>query len=188
MPSPTFPPAVYQTLLAASGDDPQRRDLLGTPERAARAHADLFAGYTENPVALLRSAMEPNDPRHSGPVLLRNLSLYSHCEHHILPMDGVVHVAYRPGPWILGLSKIARAVAALAAQLQSQERLTREIADAINTAATPEGVLVACVARHHCMAHRGVRQTAADTVTLESRGSFLTDAAARQEILTLCRI
>lgn len=188
MPSPTLPPDAYHALLAASGDDPQRRDLLGTPARAARAHADLFSGYTENPLALLRSAMEPNQPPHGGPVLLRNLALYSHCEHHILPMEGVVHVAYRPGPWLLGLSKIARAVTALAAQLQSQERLTREIADALEAAAAPDGVLVACVARHHCMTHRGVRQSAADTVTLESRGSFLTDAAARQEILTLCRI
>lgn len=188
MPSPILPPEAYRSLLAASGDDPQRRDLAETPERAARAHSDLLYGYGENPVALLREAMEPNTAVHHGPILVRNLSLYSHCEHHMLPMEGVLHVAYRPGRWILGLSKIGRAASALAAQFQSQERLTREIADAVQTAAQPEGLVVACVARHHCMAHRGIRQANADTITLESRGSFLTDAAARQEILSLFRL
>lgn len=184
----SLPPHIYQTLLSASGDDPQRRDLIGTPERAAQAHGDLLSGYGDNPLALLRSAIEPNSDGHTGPVLLRNLSLYSHCEHHILPIEGVVHVAYRPGAWILGLSKIARAVSALASQLQSQERLTREIADALQTVGAPTGVLVVCIARHHCMAYRGIRQAQADTITIETRGVFQTDAAARQEILTLCNV
>lgn len=188
MPSPQLPPDAYRALLDASGDDPQRRDLRGTPERAARAHASFFSGYSDNPLSLLHSAMEPNTPRHTGPVLLRNLTLYSHCEHHMLPMEGVIHVAYRPGDWILGLSKIARAVQALSAQLQSQERLTREIADALEAAARPEGVVVVCVARHHCMTRRGIRQPEADTITFEARGAYQTDSGARQEILSLFRL
>lgn len=173
------------TLIRATGDDPARPGLAATPERAARAHAELFDGYDVNPQALLAEAMEAADG-YGGLVLVRGIRLYSHCEHHMLPMEGVVHVGYLPDGHLLGLSKIARAVEVLTRQLQGQERLTKEIADMVEKVARPKGVAVAVAARHHCITERGVRQTGSDTVTLITRGVLDSDPGLRRDFLGLC--
>lgn len=172
-------------LIRATGDDPARLGLTGTPERAARAHTELFDGYDINPQALLAKAMEPADG-YAGLVLVRGIRLYSHCEHHMLPMEGLVHVGYLPDSHLLGLSKVARAIEVLTRQLQGQERLTREIADIIEKVALPKGVAVAVVARHHCITERGVRQTDSDTVTVVTRGTLDSDPGLRRDFLGLC--
>lgn len=172
-------------LIRATGDDPARPGLAGTPERAARAHEDLFDGYGNNPLALLAEAIEPAEG-YTGLVLVRGIRLYSHCEHHMLPMEGMVHVGYLPDAHLLGLSKIARAVEALSRQLQGQERLTKEIADIVEKVAQPRGVAVAVVARHHCITERGVRQSGSDTVTVVSRGALDSDSGLRRDFLGLC--
>lgn len=173
------------SLIRATGDDPARPGLADTPKRAARAHAGLFGGYDANPQALLAEAMEPADG-YAGLVLVRGIRLYSHCEHHMLPMEGVIHVGYLPDAHLLGLSKIARAVEALTRQLQGQERLTREIAEVIMKVCRPKGLAVTVIARHHCITERGIHQSGSDTVTLVTRGLLDSDPGLRRDFLGLC--
>ncbi|MGH2785488.1 MAG: GTP cyclohydrolase I FolE [Actinomycetota bacterium] len=173
-------------LLAAIGDDPAREGVAETPRRVAEAYADLFAGMSIDPVSVL----EPlPDERGSGLILVREITFASICEHHLLPFLGRAAVGYVPGPdgRITGLSKMARVVEVLARRPQVQERLVRQIADAIEEALSPSGVVVVIEAEHMCMTLRGVRKPGSTVVTTEFRGLLADDAAARAEVLALVR-
>ena len=178
--------AAVRELLSAIGDDPAREGVLETPRRVAEAYADLFAGLSIDPVAVL----EPlPDERGSGLILVREIRFFSICEHHLLPFFGTTSVGYVPGPngQITGLSKLARVVEVLARRPQVQERIVREVADALEAALSPAAVAVIVEAEHLCMTMRGVRKPGSTVITTEFRGAFANDAAARAEILTLAR-
>jgi len=146
-----------RTLIAAAGDDPEREGLLETPARVARAYREWFAGYAVDPGALLdRMFTESGD--YEETILLRSIPLVSTCEHHLAPIVGHAHVAYRPDGRVVGISKLSRLVDAYARRLQLQERLTRQIAGTLDEALEPRGVAVVIEATHGCMATRGVNQ------------------------------
>jgi len=176
--------AAVRELLAAIGDDPGREGLVETPRRVAEAYADLFAGMSIDPVSVL----EPlPDERGTGLILVRDIQVYGVCEHHLLPFFGTAAVGYVPGSdgRITGLSKLARVVEVLARRPQVQERLVREVADALEAALAPSAVAVIVEAEHLCMTMRGVRKPGSTVITTEFRGTFADDAAARSEVLTL---
>lgn len=178
--------AAVRQLLTAIGDDPSREGLVETPRRVAEAYADLFAGMAIDPVSVL----EPlPDERGSGLILVRDIPFASICEHHLLPFVGRAAVGYVPGPdgLITGLSKLARVVEVLARRPQVQERLVRQVADALEAALAPSAVAVVVEAEHMCVSLRGVRKPGSSVVTTEFRGSFREDAAARAEVLSLTR-
>jgi GTP cyclohydrolase IA len=178
--------AAVRELLGAIGDDPTREGVVETPRRVAEAYADLFAGMKIDPA----SVIEPlPDERGSGLILVRDIRFASICEHHLLPFLGSASVGYVPGPdgTITGLSKLARVVDVLARRPQVQERLVREIADALESALRPAGVAVVVEAEHLCMTMRGVRKPGSSVVTTEFRGMFADDAVARSEVLALAR-
>ncbi|MGH2794479.1 MAG: GTP cyclohydrolase I FolE [Actinomycetota bacterium] len=178
--------AAVRELLAAIGDDPTREGVLETPRRVAEAYADLFAGLSIDAVAVV----EPlPDERGTGLILVRDIQFASICEHHLLPFTGRAAVGYVPGAdgRITGLSKLARVVEVLARRPQVQERLVRQVADALETALAPSAVAVVIEAEHMCMTIRGVRKPGSTVTTTEFRGSFLEDASARAEFLTLAR-
>ena len=178
--------AAVRELLAAIGDDPSREGLVETPRRVAEAYADLFAGLSIDPV----SVVEPlPDERGSGLILVRDIQFASICEHHLLPFVGTAAVGYVPGSdgRITGLSKLARVVEVLARRPQVQERLVRQVADALDEALSPAGVVVVIEAEHMCVSLRGVRKPGSTVVTTEFRGIFADDAAARAEALSLTR-
>ena len=171
-------------LLAYMGDDPKREGLLDTPRRVLGAMREHFRGYDENPAAHLErtfSEVEGYDEL----VLVSDIEIYSHCEHHVVPFVGKAHVAYIPNGKVVGLSKIARVVDAFAKRLQVQEKLTAQIADTISDALTPQGVAVILQCQHFCMCYRGVRKPGSWTTTSRLKGCFLEDEAARMELLTL---
>jgi GTP cyclohydrolase I len=178
--------AAVRELLAAIGDDPTREGLVETPRRVAEAYADLFAGLSVDPV----SVVEPlADERGTGLILVRDIAFTSICEHHLLPFSGRAAVGYVPGPdgRITGLSKLARVVEVLARRPQVQERLVRQIADALDEALAPFAVAVLIEAEHGCMTMRGVRKPGSTVLTTEFRGLFADDPAARAEVLALAR-
>ena len=172
----------FQAILAQTGDDTSREGLEKTPERAAKAIQFLTQGYTQDPVAILRSAMFRED--YSEMVLVRDIELYSLCEHHILPFFGKAHVAYIPNGYIVGLSKIPRIVDVFARRLQVQERLTIEIRDVIQETLHPLGVAVVIEAQHMCMMMRGVQKQNSITTTSAFTGEFK-NAETRSEFLRL---
>jgi GTP cyclohydrolase I len=173
-------------LLAAVGEDPTRDGLLETPARAARMWAEMLAGYLENPAAHLAKTF---DIDHGELVLVRDIPFASMCEHHMLPFVGSAHVAYLPGPGgrVTGLSKLARVVEGYARRLQVQERMTTQIADAVQAMLEPRGVLVVVSAEHSCMSLRGIRKAGSTTVTTAARGLYRDDPEARSEVLGLLR-
>jgi GTP cyclohydrolase I len=172
-----------RTLIQWAGDDPGREGLIDTPARVVRAYEEWFKGYREQPGAMLdRSFSETAGYR--GMVLLRDIRFMSHCEHHMAPIVGRAHVAYLPRDRVVGISKLARLVEALAGRLQIQERLTAEIAAAIDFKLRPLGVAVSVEASHGCMTTRGVRKHGAVMVTTELSGAFEEQAERRQEFLT----
>lgn len=172
-----------RTLIAWAGDDPDREGLIGTPDRVARAYEEFFAGYGENPLALLATSFEEAG-RYDEMVVLRDIRLESHCEHHIVPIIGTAHVAYLPDRRVVGISKLARVVEVFAKRLQIQETLTAQIADTIQTALQPRGVAVVIEAAHQCMTTRGIRKPGVSMVTSRMLGAFRTDAATRREFLS----
>jgi len=178
--------AAVRDLLVAIGEDPSREGLVETPRRVAEAYADLFAGMSIDPVSVLESLP---DERGSGLILVRDITFASICEHHLLPFLGTAAVAYVPGSdgRITGLSKLSRVVEVLARRPQVQERLVREIADALEQALAPAGIAVIIEAEHLCVSMRGVRKPGSTVVTTEFRGLFADDDAARAEVLTLAR-
>ncbi len=171
--------------LEGIGEDPDRPGLKGTPGRVARMIEDILGGTLIDPLEDLEVIQ---DERHDEMVLIRNIPLYSFCEHHLLPFAGVAHVAYIPKDGrIIGLSKIARLVDTLARRLQVQERLTKQVADILNAALNPLGVMVVIEAEHLCMSMRGVKKPKAITVTSAVRGSFRTNPATRTEAMMLIK-
>ena len=178
--------AAVREILEAIGEDPSREGVIDTPRRVAEAYADLFAGLSIDPVSVVSPL---TDERGSGLILMRDIQLYSTCQHHLLPFYGTAAVAYVPGPdgRITGLSKLARLVEVLARRPQVQERLVREIADALESALAPSAVAVVIEAEHLCMTMRGARKPGSKILTTEFRGLFAEDAAARAEVLTLAR-
>jgi GTP cyclohydrolase I len=171
-------------LLYGLGEDPERDGLRDTPARVARAYREMFAGLYTDPDSVLNTMF---DEEHNELVIVKEIPLYSTCEHHLVSFHGVAHVGYIPGPdgRITGLSKIARLVDLYAKRPQVQERLTSQIADALVRRLEPSGVIVVVEAEHLCMAMRGVRKPGAITTTSAVRGQFKTDAAARAEALDL---
>jgi GTP cyclohydrolase I len=178
--------AAVREILAAIGDDPAREGLAETPRRVAEAYADLFVGLAIDPV----SVVEPlTGERGSGLILVRDIHVQSICEHHLLPFFGRAAVAYVPGAdgRITGLSKLARLVEVLSRRPQVQERLVREIADALEAALAPSAVAVLIEAEQLCMTMRGARKPGSKVLTTEFRGVFAHDPAARAEVLSLAR-
>lgn len=174
--------AVYD-ILEAIGEDPKREGLLDTPDRVARMYEEIFSGLHENVMDVIKTFKEDE---HQEIVIVKDIPMYSMCEHHLLPFMGVAHVAYLPRKGtILGLSKLARIVDILAKKPQLQERLTSEIADTIVKAANPLGVAVVVEAEHLCMTMRGIKKPGAKTVTSALRGLFKTDQRAREEVMLL---
>lgn len=175
-----------QAILQHIGEDPEREGLVKTPARVAKALSEVTAGYRQDACEILRSAIfDASDSQ--GLVLVRDIPFYSLCEHHILPFFGQVHIAYLPGTHITGLSKLARTVEVFARRLQVQERLTRQIAEAIMEALDAQGVVVVVEAQHMCMQMRGVEKPGTITTTVAALGCYESDVARRQEVLTLIR-
>ncbi len=175
--------AAVAEILAAIGEDPSRVGLESTPQRVADAYGEFFAGLNQDPLDHLRESV-PVGPHTGELVLLRNIAFRSICEHHLLPFLGVAHVAYLPNERVVGLGRLPAVVETLAARPQMQERLTEEIAEALQTAIDPRGILVVLDAVHGCVAARGPRQTSSSTVTMATRGE-LSEPAARAEVMTL---
>ncbi len=173
---------LYAETLALLGEDPERQGLIDTPKRVAKAMQYLTKGYNEDPVAILKSAMFEED--YSQMVLVKDIELYSLCEHHMLPFFGKAHIAYIPSGRIVGLSKIPRVVDAFARRLQVQERLTNQIRDCIQETIRPLGVAVVIEARHMCMQMRGVQKQNSKTTTSAFHGAFLNDET-RSEFINL---
>ncbi|MEA3039353.1 MAG: cyclohydrolase [Sphingomonadales bacterium] len=178
--------AAVRTLIAAAGDDPDREGLAETPARVARAYREWFGGYAIDPPRLLDRVFSESDG-YEETVLLRDIPLVSTCEHHLAPITGIAHVAYRPNGRVVGISKLSRLVDAYARRLQLQERLTRQVAQALWDTLRPRGVAVIVEASHGCMSTRGVRQHGVSMVTHCWLGDFKADAALRAELLESLR-
>ncbi len=176
---------LYRELLRRAGEDPSRDGLLKTPERMERALEYLTRGYTQSPKEILQGALFDVD--YEEMVIVRDIEFYSMCEHHMLPFFGKAHVAYIPQGKVIGLSKAARLVDVFARRLQVQERMTRQIADAIVEAIHPQGVAVILEAQHLCMMMRGVEKQGSMTTTSSMLGVFRDQAQTRNEFLSLVR-
>jgi GTP cyclohydrolase I len=176
--------AAVREILAAIGEDPDRPGLLDTPARVARAYAETFAGLLQDPYEVLATTF---DEDHDEMVLVKDIAMFSTCEHHLVPFHGVAHIGYIPGVdgKVTGLSKLARLVEVYARRPQVQERMTRQIADALHEVLKPQGVIVVIEAEHLCMAMRGIRKPGATTVTSAVRGIFRENAATRSEAMGL---
>ncbi|NEK94682.1 GTP cyclohydrolase I FolE [Modestobacter muralis] len=176
--------AAVREILLAIGEDPDRPGLVDTPGRVARAYAETFAGLSQDPVDVLATTF---DEGHDELVLVRDIPVYSTCEHHLVPFHGKAHVGYIPGAdgRVTGLSKLARLVEVYARRPQVQERMTREIADSLFDVLKPMGVIVVVEAEHLCMAMRGVRKPGTTTMTSAVRGAFRDNAVTRGEAMSL---
>ena len=174
--------AAVREILAAIGEDPDRDGLIETPARVARMYAEICAGLHENPDDYVKTTFEAD---HDEMVMVRDIPLYSLCEHHLAPFSGKAHVAYIPGAdgRVIGLSKFARLVDGYAKRPQVQERLTRQVADALERRLNPRGVMVVIEAEHLCMSMRGVKKAGTTTVTSAVRGLFRSSVATRQEAM-----
>ena len=171
-------------LLRLLGDDPEREGLVETPARFVRAMEEHFAGYGQNAAEHLDRTFDEIQG-YDELVLVSDIEVYSHCEHHMVPFVGKAHVGYIPNGRVVGLSKLARVVDVFAKRLQVQEKLTVQIARAIEESLAPHGVAVVLQCQHFCMCYRGVRKPGSWTTTSRLRGIFLQDSAARIELLTL---
>lgn len=176
--------AAVREILIAIGEDPDRDGLVKTPDRVARAYAEMFAGLDQDPADVLGTVF---DIDHEELVLVKDIKMWSTCEHHLLPFHGVAHVAYIPSTdgKITGLSKLARLVEVFARRPQVQERLTSQVADALVEHLRPRGVMVVIEAEHQCMSSRGVRKLGSKTVTSAVRGILRTNASSRAEAMSL---
>ena len=173
----------YREILSLLGEDADREGLVKSPERIAKAMSFVTKGYSEDPIQIIKSATFSEEYNHM--VLVKDIELFSMCEHHMMPFIGKAHVAYIPNGKITGLSKIARVVECFARRLQVQERLTVQIRDCIKEALNPMGVAVVIEASHMCMQMRGVEKQASATTTSAFSGVFLKDTRTREEFLTL---
>jgi GTP cyclohydrolase IA len=173
-----------RVLLRWAGDDPGREGLLDTPARVVRSYEEYFSGYAIDPVALLERTFEETDG-YDEIVLLRDIRLESHCEHHMVPIIGRAHVAYLPHRRVVGISKLARVVDAYASRLQIQEKLTAQIANTIQQVLEPRGVAVVIEAAHQCMTTRGVHKPGVTMVTSRMLGAFRDNPITRREVLAM---
>ena len=171
-------------MLRFLGEDVDREGLQETPARVVRAWAEHFSGYAQDPAEYLAKTFEEVDG-YDQLVLVSDIELFSHCEHHMVPFVGKAHVAYIPDGRVVGLSKVARVVDVFAKRLQVQEKLTKQISDAIETHLRPQGVAVILQCQHFCMCYRGVKKPGSWTTTSNLHGIFLKDAASRMELFTL---
>lgn len=176
--------AAVRTLLLWAGDDPGREGLRDTPARVAKAYQEYFSGYGADPVALLRRTFEETEG-YDEIVLLRDIRFESHCEHHMAPVVGRAHVAYLPHRRVVGISKLARLIEVYARRLTIQEKMTAQIAGAINDVLEPKGVAVVIEAAHQCMTTRGVHKPGVTMVTSRMLGAFRDDATTRREFLAM---
>ena len=175
-----------RTLIRWAGDDPDREGLLETPARVVRSYGEFFEGYTLDPEEVLRKTFEESGG-YDEMVLIRDIELESHCEHHMVPIIGKAHVAYIPRNRVVGISKLARVVGIFAKRLQIQEKMTVDIAATIDNVLQPQGVAVVIEASHQCMTTRGVHKPAAETVTSQMLGVFREDPSTRREFLAMIR-
>lgn len=173
-----------RTLLRWAGDDPNREGLAGTPDRVVRSYGEFFSGYTMNPAEILARTFEEVEG-YDEIVALRDIRFESHCEHHMVPIIGTVHLAYLPDTRVVGISKLARVVEAYAKRFTIQEKMTSQIANAINDVLQPKGVAVLVQASHQCMTTRGVHKPGVSMVTSQMIGAFRNDFRTRMEFLSL---
>lgn len=171
-------------ILKLIGEDVEREGLLDTPARVTRMYEEIFAGYAIEPRDVLGVTFEEN---HEELVIVKDITYYSQCEHHMAPFFGKVHIGYIPSGHIAGLSKLARLVEAVSRRLQVQERITSQIADIMDEVLQPQGVMVVVEGEHLCMCARGVKKPGSKTVTSAVRGTFRKDAASRAEFLSLLK-
>ena len=176
--------AAVRILLRWAGDDPEREGLLDTPARVVRAYEEFFRGYEQDPEAILRRTFEETDG-YDEMVVLKDIPFESHCEHHLVPIIGKAHVGYLPETRVVGISKLARVVEAYAKRLQIQEKMTAQIAKAIEEVLQPRGVAVVIEASHQCMTTRGVHKAGVTMVTSRMLGAFRDDAMTRREFLAV---
>ncbi|KXV32699.1 GTP cyclohydrolase [Gluconobacter thailandicus] len=178
--------SAIRTILEAVGENPEREGLQDTPQRVAKMYLEVFGGLYEDPREHLKTQFSAD--QHHGAVIVKDIRFHSMCEHHLLPVHGKAHVAYLPaGGRLTGLSKLARVVEGFARRPQLQERMTDQVAQAMEDVLAPEAVLVVIEAEHMCMSMRGVRSPGSTTVTTVARGTWKHDHAARMEILSLLR-
>ena len=176
--------AAVRTLIRWAGDDPEREGLLETPARVVRAYEEFFNGYDVCPRSYLEKTFEETEG-YDEIVLLKDIRLESHCEHHMVPFIGKAHVAYLPDRRVVGISKLARVVEAYGKRLQIQEKLTAQIANTIDEVLEPRGVAVIVEAVHQCMTMRGVHKPGVSLVTSRMHGAFRDDPATRRELLSM---
>lgn len=176
--------AAVRTLISWAGDDPTREGLRDTPKRVASAYREFFGGYDDDPIKVLERTFEEVHG-YDDMVMLRDIRLESHCEHHMVPFLGIAHVAYLPRDRVVGISKLARVVTIFAKRLQTQEKLTAQISSAIQEALQPRGVAVLIDAQHQCMTTRGIHNTDAATITTRFVGVFKEDADYRDRFMQM---
>ncbi len=176
--------AAIKTLLKWAGDDPSREGLRDTPARVARAYEDWFSGYDEDPEEYLKRTFEEVEG-YDDMIVLKDIRFESHCEHHLAPIIGKVHIGYLPNNKVVGISKLARVVDVFARRLQVQETMNAQIADCIQRVLEPKGVAVVIEATHQCMTTRGVHKPGVTMVTSTVHGAFRTNATTRREFLAV---
>ena len=173
-----------RTMIAWSGDDPSREGLLETPKRVVKAYEDFFGGYNMDPDEILNKTFE-EVAGYDEMIIIKDIRLESHCEHHMVPILGKAHVAYIPNNRVVGISKLARVVDVYGKRLQTQETMTAQIAESINRVLQPKGVGVVVDAAHQCMTTRGIHKTHATTITSQMLGVFRSDYRTRSEFMNL---
>ena len=173
-----------RTLILWAGDDPEREGLVDTPKRVVKAYKEFFSGYEEDPEEILSRTFEEVEG-YDDAVIVRNIRVESHCEHHMVPIVGVAHIGYIPKNRVVGISKLARLVDLFGKRLQTQETMTAQIADTIDKVLQPQGVAVIIKAKHMCIGTRGVHKQESDMITSCMLGTFMEDATARSELLKL---
>ena len=176
-----------RTLIEWAGDNPEREGLIETPKRVVKAYEEFFAGYDDDPEEILRKTFEEVEG-YDEMVLVKNIRLESHCEHHIVPILGKAHIAYIPNNRVVGISKLARIVDAFGKRLQTQETMTAQIANTIEKVLEPKGVAVVIDAAHQCMTTRGIHKPESSTVTSCMRGVFKENPRTRNEFLTFIKL
>jgi|TARA_B100001142_G_scaffold62512_1_gene61695 GTP cyclohydrolase I len=176
--------AAVRTLIAWAGDDPSREGLLETPKRVVKSYEEFYEGYDKDPKEILSKVFEEIEG-YDEIVLVKDIPLQSHCEHHMVPIIGKAHVAYLPDQRVVGLSKLARVVDMFGKRLQTQETMTAQIADTINDVLQPKGVAVVIDAEHQCMSSRGVNKHGSSTITSRMIGVFRENQKSRMEFLNL---
>jgi GTP cyclohydrolase I len=179
--------AAVKTLISWAGDNPEREGLIETPKRVVKAYEEFFSGYNDDPSKILGKTFEEVGG-YDDIVLLKDMRLESHCEHHMVPIIGKAHIAYLPNKKVVGISKIARLLDTFAKRLQTQETMTAQISETINNVLKPKGVAVLIDAKHQCMTTRGIHKISTTTITKSMTGIFKTDPKMEEKFLSLIQI